>query len=163
MIKQILKNNKPAIVEDWIDAIFETYPPETSRFLKQQKDKFSNPVGFTISNCAERIFDEIINDNNPDVINCSLNDLIKIRAVQQFSPSSAAGFMFLLKKIIIRKLNNILKNTESLNEFFEIETRIDDAALAAFDLYSEAREKVFQIRVNEIKLNSGNYKKGKPG
>ncbi|MEJ2506824.1 MAG: hypothetical protein P8Y81_11250 [Ignavibacteriaceae bacterium] len=39
-------------------------------------------------------------------------------------------------------------------EFSKLESTIDRIALIAFDLYMEAKEKVFKIRVNEIKAGS---------
>ncbi|MGB8319602.1 MAG: RsbRD N-terminal domain-containing protein, partial [Ignavibacteriaceae bacterium] len=93
MLKDLLVSRKSAIVNSWIQLIVETYPSKTSGFLKSQKDRFSNPVGYAISNGAEKIFEEIVNQNDIEKVKSSLTDLIKIRAVQNFSPSEATGFI----------------------------------------------------------------------
>ncbi len=151
MIKELLLQKKIAIVGNWIQSIIETYPSGSSNFLRLQKDRFSNPVGHIISNSAGKIFDELVNGQNIDRIKLLLNDIIKIRAVQDFSPSQAVGFIFSLKKAISDEIEQEIKDEKIFNEFVIIESFIDEVALAAFDLYMDAREKVFQIRVSEVK------------
>lgn len=159
MLKDLLFSKKSSIVDNWIQLIVETYPSKTSSFLKSQKDRFSNPVGYTISTSAEKIFEEIISGRNTEHIKSHLNDLIKIRAVQDFSPSNATGFIFSLKQIIRKELE--LENFEGkiLKDINDIESYIDNVALIAFDLYMDAREKLFRIRLNEIKSRLA-YSKG---
>jgi len=152
MIKELLIRNKISIVDKWIQFIIETYPLATSNFLKSQKDQFSNPVGHIISDSAGKIFTEIVNGRNIDKIKLLLKDIIKIRAVQDFLPSDAVGFIFSLKKVIRDEIEQEIKEEKNLNELVIIESFIDKIALVAFNLYMDAREKVFQIRVNEIKL-----------
>ena len=151
MLKELLSNRKSTIVNNWVQLIVETYPPETSKFLRLQKDRFSNPVGFTISDNAEKLFNEIINDYDIEIIKTSLNEIIKIRAVQDFTPSQAVGFISLLKEVINAELHQELIDKKFFDQFNLIESRIDKLTLLAFDLYMEAREKIFRIRVNEIK------------
>ena len=154
MIKELLIKKKSSIVDRWIKSIYETYPPESFKFLNLQKDRFSNPVGFIISGNAERIFDEFINNNDYEKIKLSLKEIIKIRAVQDFSPAQATGFILTLKEAIYGELEHEIKNEKTYDEYIQIESGIDRIALVAFDLYVEAREKIFQIRVNEIKSKS---------
>ncbi len=151
MIREILIKNKSAVLEKWIKSITDTYPAETSNFLRLQKNRFSNPVGFAVSAGAEKILNEILNEGSLERIKDALTDIIKIRAVQDFTPSQAAGIMLSLKKIIIDELDNKIKDWKSFEEFIKIESGIDNVILYAFDLYTEAREKVHQIRINEIK------------
>jgi len=155
MIRELLINKRSSILNNWIQSIVDTYPSETSKFLRSQKNRFSNPVGFAISNTAENIFDEIIKDvTDFEKIKLLLGDIIKIRAVQNFSPSSAVGFIFSLKKVVRGELEVELSEKKIINEFSNLESVIDRVALIAFDLYTEAKEKVFRIRVNEIKAGS---------
>jgi hypothetical protein len=154
MITDLLNKNKTAIIKNWTRSVLETYPVETSKFLELKKDRFSNPVGFTISSTAECIYDEIISGSDFGKIKLLLNDIIKIRAIQNFSPSSAIGFIFSLKKVIRDELGAELSEKKNVDEFSKLESAIDRIALIAFDLYMEAREKVFKIRVNEIKAGS---------
>jgi predicted component of type VI protein secretion system len=154
MLKELLKEKKLSIVDSWTQSVFETYQLEATKFFKLQKNQFSNPVGNIVSVNIEKIFDEMINDNNIGKIKSSLNDIVKIRAVQDFSPSQAIGFIYSLKKIINKELRQEIKDEKTIDELMTIESGIDNIALAGFDLYMEAREKIFQIRIKEIKSKS---------
>ena len=79
-----------------------------------------------------------------------LDEIIKIRAIQDFMPSKALSFVLQLKEV----LREILLEKEPLNgiqsELRAFEKRIDDAALLAFDIYSQRVRKLYELRVNEI-------------
>ena len=60
----------------------------------------------------------------------------------------------MLKTVIRDELKNVPNEPGNINDLFEIESRIDKSALIAFDLYMKCREKVYQIRLNEVKSNS---------
>ena len=154
MIIELIKKNKTEIIKNWTRFILETYPVEVSKFLEMKKDRFSNPVGFAISNTAESIFNEIVGERDFEKIKLLLNDIIKIRAIQNFSPSSATEFIFSLKKVMRDEIEDELSEKKNVVEFSKLESVIDRIALIAFDLYMEAKEKVFKIRVNEIKAGS---------
>lgn len=154
MFKELLVAKKSVIVQKWIEQVLKTYSSETSNFLKLEKNQFSNPVGFTIRSNAEVIFNEFIAETNFEKISSALNDIIKIRAIQDFSPSKAVAFVLLLKKIIYDELEDDLKDKDIFYEFLRMESIIDRIALMAFDLYMDCREKVNQIRINQIKSGS---------
>lgn len=151
MIRETLIKTKPLIVEKWIQSITDTYGQKTAAFLISKNDRFSNPVGYTIAVSVENILTGIIKDNDFGKIKAALNDIIKIRAVQDFSPSAATGFIFHLKKIISDVLEREIEDGVDLHEYANIELVIDKTAMLAFDLYMEAREKIYQIRLREIK------------
>jgi len=151
MLCELLIKYKSSIVSKWIKLILDSYAIESSKFLNIEKNQFSNPVGNTISTNATSIFDEIIGNRNFQNIILLLTDIIKIRAIQDFSPSEAVGFIFLLKKVIKEELNEEINQEKIFDEFTELEFVVDKTALIAFDLYMESREKVFQIRMNEAK------------
>jgi hypothetical protein len=155
MLRELLIKKKSSIIDKWIQTIFESYPTGTSEFLKSQKDRFSNPVGHIITDTAVKLFDEIINDSSStEKIKSILNDFIKVRAVQDFLPSEAADIIFSLKKVLYKELEKEIGEEKLFNEFIKLESQLDEIILVSFDLYMEAREKVFQIRVNEVKSRS---------
>ncbi|MCP4111527.1 MAG: hypothetical protein GY749_39380 [Desulfobacteraceae bacterium] len=145
-LKEFLNKRKNAIIKKWFDMVVDTYPADTSRFLKSQKDPFSNPVGATTMNGLEALFDELLNSMNHEKIISSLDPIIRIRAVQDFSPSKAAGFTFFLKTIIRENIN---KENHNYDELLSLESNIDEIGLIGFDIYMKCREKIFDIRANE--------------
>lgn len=154
MLNDIVAKKKSGIVKNWIQLIFETYSSETSKFLNVENNQFSNPVGFTTSEAVNNLFDVLINDVCPGNVKPLLLDLIKIRAVQDFTPSQAAGFVLLIKEVVRNELRDDLNEIKVYDELLEFESKVDKAALIAFDLYQECREKVYRIHLNEIKTNS---------
>ena len=108
-----IKQNKKAISERCFNLIAGTYPPATSQLLKREKDKFLNPVGYTIQNEMETIFDELTGEMNSNKLHTALENIIKIRAVQDFSPSEAIGFVFLLKEAVRETVRSRERRAES--------------------------------------------------
>ena len=111
---------------------------------------FANPVGLTISTEIETLYDEIIQGENTEKISSCLDSIIRIRAVQDFKPSGAVAFVLQLKQIIREELGDGLAD-----EIRILDNRIDEIALLAFDIYSACRQKIFDIRVNEVKNQVG--------
>ena len=88
----------------WLNVIFESYPPETAVFLKKEKDHFDNPVGSRISQGLDGLYDAFIQEPDKDKVLNFLDEIIRIRALQDFSPSQALAFIFLLKHVIREEL-----------------------------------------------------------
>ena len=139
---------KTAIVKKWFDRVVETYPGETARFLKRQQDPFANPVGQATLQSLQAVFELLYKEPDHDAVINALDSVIRIRAVQSFSPSQAVGFIFDLKNLIFEK-----SKAPALSEAQRavVEHRIDQFALAAFDLYMQCREKIFEIRAGEMR------------
>jgi len=154
MLKEILNKKKTPIVRNWTELIFNSYPAEAVNFLSSKKNQFSNPIGYTVTTNTEKIFDELINDCDLDKIKLLLDEIIKIRAVQSFPPSQAVYFLLDLKKAIRDECKAELLNKNVSDELSNFELLIDKMLIIGFELYMEAREKVFKIRVNEIKSRS---------
>ena len=154
MLREILNNKKSSIVHNWTELIFNSYPAEAVNFLSRKKNQFSNPIGYTVTTNAEKIFDELINDCDFERIKLLLDDIIKIRAIQSFPPSQAVYFLLDLKKAIRDECKAELLDKSVSDELSNFELLIDKLLIIGFVLYMEAREKVFKIRVNEIKSRS---------
>jgi hypothetical protein len=151
-LRRLLQERKIAIVKSWFDAVTEAYPDDTSRFLKKRKDQFTNPVGYTISDGLEHLFDALLQGMLEDKVSAFLDSIIRIRAVQDFTPSEAVAFIFRLKKVIRQKLgDDILKQQGVPEELSTFDSAIDDLALYAFDIYMKCREKIYELKANEAR------------
>ena len=149
MLKSLLLQRRSAILKRWFDAILETYPPDTHRFLKKQKDRFANPVGTTLFKEMEELFQEFVGGFDRERLSAILDRIIRIRTVQDFSPSGAVGFLFALKGIIRSEVHPESVEGDPANDLLDLENRIDGLVLLAFDIYMQCRERVFEIRVKE--------------
>jgi len=149
-LEELLAKNKTAVIDKWFCVVVDSYPADTARFIKNQKDPFSNPVGATTIKGLAGLMDELLGEMNPDTIDSFLDPIIRIRAVQSFTPSQATSFVFSLKKII-RTLVTSKKLSENqiITELSQFDQKIDSMALTAFDIYMKCREKIFQLKANE--------------
>ena len=153
-LEDLLKQKAPHIRNRWLDLIIETYPPDSKRFLLEQKDRFANPVGTTLSREMESLYHELLHGMNPEKINSSLDAIVRIRAIQDFTPAKAMAFIFLLKKILREDFDQEIKETPAaFQEMLTLESRLDEMALRGFDLYMKCREQVYEIRAREAKIH----------
>jgi len=148
---KLLAHKKSALVKRWFDIVMEPYPADTSGILKNQKKQFTNPVGYTISHGLENIFDKLINEQGADFEGMVpfLDSIVRIRAVQDLKPSQALSFVFHLRNAIREELASEAK--EFCAEMATLESRIDAIALISFDIYVQCREKVYELKANEVK------------
>lgn len=136
---------RDAVVRKWLAQVLEDYPEETSRFLLQTRDPFRNPVGRALREGLPVLLDEITGGMDSSRIDKALDEIVHIRAIQDFTASQAVGFLFSLKPTIREELTPILPVLETLF------SRIDETVLRAFDLYMACREKTYEIKANEAK------------
>ena len=150
-LEKKLSEKRARIVKRWLDLTLETYPEDTQRFLKKRKDRFANPVGATLSEEIKKLYDGFMQGAGVERMSPILESIIKIRAVQDFTPSQAVAFVFLLKGIIRAELDHEIQDSLSAKEWFDFEAGIDALALLAFDVYGKCREDIFHIRTNEVR------------
>jgi hypothetical protein len=150
-LNTLLAKRKTAIIKKWFAATIETYPSDTAKFLKSRKDPFANPVGRTISQGLEALFDQLLKEMDHEAVRSFLDPIIRIRAVQNFSPSQAISFIFFLKDAIRENLQTDDFQMQLFSELLAFESRIDELGLIAFNLYMSCREKIYELKANEMK------------
>lgn len=145
------------IIERWFDMVAKTYPSDTVGFLKNKKDPFANPVRNNTLKSMRAVVAELLGPMDSERLRAGLDPAIRIRAVQQFTPSQAVGFIFFLKEIIRDLLQT--KHLQAFNdpgnfpELLRLESNIDAIALIAVDIYLECRESIFSLKAN-VERNS---------
>jgi hypothetical protein len=150
-LNKFLEEKKSAFLKRWFNLIVETYPDESTRFLKTQKDRFANPVGHALSKALDRLYAEVVSGVDPQRAAPALDQIIRIRAIQNFSPSQAVAFVFFLKTVIREALEEEIRESGIKEELLILETRIDQLALLAFDQYMGCREKLYDLKANELR------------
>lgn len=151
LLKQLARN-KNAIVKAWFDRIIASYPVDTAQFLAGQKDPFANPVGQTTLKNLDPLMDHILKATDPQSVRGLLDPIIRIRAIQDFTPAKAVGWIFDLKEII-REASGSL-DLRHLKELGRLERHIDQLGLLAFDIYMQCREKIYDLKANEMKART---------
>jgi hypothetical protein len=150
-LEKILEKNKAAIAKKWFNLAAQTYAIDTAEFLKSKTDPFANPVGNTMLTGLDGILDQLIHSMDPKTLNLHLDSIIRIRAIQDFTPSQATAFILSLKKILREYLAQELRDSRQAADFIDFESKIDQICLMAFDIYMQCREKVYQISANETR------------
>jgi hypothetical protein len=153
-VKDLLLQNRSGIVQKWFDRIVKTYPANSQKFIKQQKNRFANPVGSTILQGIEGLYEELLREMDTEKVTKYLDSVIRIQAVQDFSPSQALSFIPSLKGIVREELRGKIPEMRLVEELSGFETRIDQLTLLAFDNYMKCREKIYEIRVEELRNRS---------
>jgi hypothetical protein len=149
-LSALLKENREAILERWFARIIETYPDVTSRFLAKQKDRFQNPVGYAITQSIGPIYDQVASAMDTGRLLDALDGIVRIRSVQDFSPTETIGFVFELKAVIRAEIGDRMRSLENRDDLVELESRVDRVALLAFEKYTECRENLHQVRNREV-------------
>ena len=150
-LENVLQQKKSVILERWFDSILETYPSDTKHFLRTKKDRFENPVAHRISSGIEGIFDQILTDEKAEKASPFLDKIIRVRAVQDYSPSQALAFIFDLKKLVREAVAEDSRAGHLSEELWRFEQQIDEMGLLALDIYMKCREELYELRVNEVK------------
>ncbi len=162
----LLREKKAAVVGRWLDGVLLTYGKDSHAAFTRQKDPHANPVGHGLRVALPAVFEALLDgpDNEsagpdreesagPDreEIRRHLHEIVKVRAVQEFSPSDGVGFVFLLKEAIRAELPKAVGDPRYAAELADVQRRIDQLALAAFDIYCECRQRLYELRLSEVK------------
>lgn len=121
----------------WRDRIFETYPfkpnvPEITHY---------------INNCTQKILDKFIeayNGDSLDGVEEPIDDLMRYLAVDaKMTPGQSIEKILYLKKLLLDEFSL------NFDEFLKASRIIDKMASIAFDIYTQCREHIFELRLNE--------------
>jgi len=151
-LQRLLAEKREAILRRWLDLILDSYPADTRGFLRSPKNQFTNPVGHTITEAIASLYEQLLQGDRLEEAAEAMERLIRVRAVQDMAPSEAVGFIPALKNVLRQEMGQL--PGEDLQALQELEQRIDGLTLQAFDLYSLCKERLYQIRVDEIRMRT---------
>ncbi|MEW6221123.1 MAG: RsbRD N-terminal domain-containing protein [Thermodesulfobacteriota bacterium] len=145
-LAELLAERKEAVLHGWLREIVATYPAESARFFLNLQDPFANPIGHIVWESIAILFAELVAGKPTERTLAALEQIIKIRAVQDLSPSQALAIFFRLKAVLRQALAKELAGPDLLAELAELEARIDDLGLAAFDIFMGCRERIYDMK-----------------
>jgi len=149
MSLNLSQTERTKMLARWFDRIVDGYPAETARFLRDQSDPFANPVGAALRDELAPIFDAILDDRDPSEVEPSLDRIVRVRALQEMSPSKAVSFVLELKEIFDEVADGASGEAKRI-----FDSRVDQMLLTAFNVFSRCREQVYDIRVKEVRNRS---------
>ncbi len=151
-LQKFLTENRQKLVEKWIVSVIATYPADSVKFFKNTKDPFANPVGSTIKRSLDLLFTEVIKQKmDPTAVNEAMDPIIRLRAVQQLPPSQAISFVFTIKHLLRKELEQQLQDKSVVSFLEDVVANADELILIAFDIYGMCREKIYLLRINQAK------------
>lgn len=150
-LEELLRDREDAILLRWLEHALAVYPGDSSAVFKREQDPFANPIGRSLREGTRGIFRALVERDSEAVMREHLSDIMRIRAVQQHSPSQAVGFVFSLKDAMRAELHGVVTQTEHAAPLAALDNQIDQIALMAFDVYVKCREQVCELRINEVK------------
>lgn len=153
MLRELLKPRRTEIAQRWFEDALSAYPSRTVDAWCRERDPFANPVGHALREGTRTVLDALLDEGGPAAMREGLAETVKIRAIQEMPPSTAVAFVLGLKPVIRAELGPALHDPALRDELAEIELGIDQAALEAFDLYVENRERLAELRIGELKRN----------
>jgi hypothetical protein len=149
-IIEYLKTNNIVILDRWIDKVLSSYAPESKQILKNNQNQFANPIGYNVAQGLRDFYKAFCDEEDPAKSVAAVEPLIKVRAVQDFSPAQALSFIFDFKQIVAEEYRKAKGATFDPAEWLAFAGRVDMMALKIFDVYLACRERIFQVRINEI-------------
>lgn len=151
-LAEAFRNYEDKIVTQWVDYTLSTY--KSSVFFKKGPDKFSNPVGGNTREALGRLFKLLVQNSDPQEFVAPLDQVMRIRAIQEFSASEAVAPIHAVKHITREILANDSERKQCIGDLYDFEFSVDLAVLAAFDLYMQCREQLYKVRIKEIKTGA---------
>lgn len=146
---KLIADNKKTIIKQWFNCVAESYAKQTEAFLAREKDQFANPVSGAVSESLEKVIDGLCNGAEWETLKDALDAVIRVRAVQRFSPSESVAFIFSLKPILRQLLEK--NGADDKETQARLDALVQGLALAGFDKYMECRQKIYELRAFEIR------------
>ncbi|MBG0775115.1 MAG: RsbRD N-terminal domain-containing protein [Desulfovibrionaceae bacterium] len=147
-----MRDRREEIAGNWLDAIYKTYPLDTTGFLRNKKDQWGNPIAHRTERAVNGLIDALFAEGlDSDVVMPLLDDIVRIRGVQDFTASQAVGVVFFLKTILRKAAGRALDEPGAARQLLELESKIDSLALISFDIYTKCRDLIADMKVQEFK------------
>jgi hypothetical protein len=131
------------ILDAWFEKTIGIYPEQARGSISQSSERFRNPVGFAVRESLAKLLEELAGEMDVERAGNAVEEIVRLRAVQDCSATDAVSFVFLLRKIV--------REHHAEAEFADMESRIDQLALLTFDRYMKCREHLALVRINEAK------------
>jgi hypothetical protein len=151
-VVEALTGKKQEILSLWIERTLDSYA--APGFFKSAGDPFANPVGSNITGGLTALLDLLRTDADIQAFGKPLDQVVRIRAVQDLTPAQAVAPFLELKWVVRLVFSGDKDSKPLLGKLDALEYKIDQMALAAFNIYAECREQLYRNRIRELKSGS---------
>ncbi len=144
--------HREKIVDRWVEYVLSTYI--SSGFFVKEKDKFANPVGGNLREGLQRLFLLLSKGADPAEFTAPLEQIISIRSVQEFTPAQAVAPLNGIKHIVREVFEADKERKQLVSGLYDFEFSVDLGGRRIIKKYMKYRERLYQVRINEIRSGS---------
>ena len=142
----LLEAKREEVVRQWRARILGSYPDSASGGFKLRKDSSRNPIGSSVADGAQAVVDVLVRGGDRAEFAVAVDGIVRMRAVQSFTPSEAVAFVFDLESVLAEVLGSAAGAGGHERELKALIGRVNEVALAAFDVYLACREKIWELK-----------------
>jgi len=141
-----------AIRKSWFKALVSEYPEESARHIGSSTDEFANPIGHVIGEVADSMVKGLAEGAPASELAERMFPLIKIKAVQSFTPAEAMNCLLALKRMVLSRLKTSgHEDAEAIAA--SVDLLFDEMLCLCFNLYCQCRDKLHEVKEDELKRN----------
>jgi hypothetical protein len=133
------------VAERWLARTIGSYPAPTRLPLFSEADPFRNPIGHALKENLRILAREVLGEMERRAVEPAIDQLMRLRAVQDFNASDALQFISDLKDAIAEVLGTVPA---------QLEDRIEELAWMAKENYSTCRDQIAALRVKERRFRA---------
>lgn len=134
-----------ALANRWFERTIASYRGPVTTRATSDDDPFLNPIAHTLRENLSTLARELTGAMDEAAVAPALDAVVRLRAVQDFNPAEAVGFVFELRSLL-------REDGAAVSELMD--TRIDELALMAFNQYMNCREQIFELRAKELRMQA---------
>jgi hypothetical protein len=151
MLLDLVRERRAEVAACWVDLTLATYPASGAALFLNERDPFKNPVGGIVRRSLAVLLDALLGDAaGVREVDDALDAVVRMRAVQDFTPGRAVGFVFLVRTAVREVLGEPYGACPA-EEHEELSARIETLAMSAFDAFASCRQRLFELRTAEAK------------
>ncbi len=144
----LLAARQQQIVDLWIERTLDSYA--APGFFKQAEDPFANPVGSLVRSALVKLFELLRTGAELSALARFVDQVVRIRAVQEFTASQAVVPFLELKWVVKGVLAEETLRPALATQLNEFDCAVERMALLAFDQYTLCREQLYRNRIREL-------------
>jgi hypothetical protein len=150
MLVELLRTNRAALLQEWTESVFASYPPETARFLRRQSNPFDNPVAAATAEGLGAMLSYLLDDGHREQLIADVDQFVRIRSVQEFTPAQAMGFLYTLKRLVREMALRQADTVEMHHDLADFDSSVDAVTLVCFDKYVRCRDQLYELKASSF-------------
>ncbi len=148
-LQALVVERRAELLARWRALILDRSPHPGKVGVTGPTDPFHDPVGVALWRTTAALVEALSSDQASAAAATCLDELVRIRSVQEVSAPDAVRFVFQLRTALHDVLGAELAGAAP-EQRAALDGRVDALALQAFDAYTRAREKLAELRAREV-------------